>query len=106
MTRPAEGPGTPQREMVTLDRIRLIGLLKENPAFAGFSHSTGDPACITRASRGQRSVSSRQRDELPEEGPHQGRIQPQVRAHDLAGGVASDADPDHEIAPPEEVGCP
>jgi hypothetical protein len=37
--------------MVTPDRIRLIGLLKENPAFAGFSHFTVEPACITRASR-------------------------------------------------------
>jgi hypothetical protein len=51
MTRPAEGPGTPQREMVILDRIRLIGLLKENPAFAGFSHSWTDRLCITGASR-------------------------------------------------------
>ncbi len=53
MTRPAEGPGTPQREMVTLDRIRLIGLLKENPAFAGFSHSRAALRCITRASHGR-----------------------------------------------------
>jgi hypothetical protein len=38
MTRPAEGPGTPQREMVTLDRIRLTGLLQESPANAGLFH--------------------------------------------------------------------
>jgi hypothetical protein len=31
MTRPAEEPGTPQREMVTLDRIRLTGLLQKKP---------------------------------------------------------------------------
>ena len=45
MTLPAEEPGTPleptgngrPREMVTLDRIRLIGLLQESPAKAGFS---------------------------------------------------------------------
>ena len=37
MTRPAEGPGTPQREMVILDRIRLIGLLQKSPALRGFS---------------------------------------------------------------------
>jgi hypothetical protein len=35
MTRPAEEPGTPHREMVTLDRIRLIGLLRKILAFAG-----------------------------------------------------------------------
>jgi hypothetical protein len=46
MRRPAEEPGAPlepsgnrrPREMVTPDRIRLIGLLTENPAFAGFSY--------------------------------------------------------------------
>jgi hypothetical protein len=38
LTRPAEEPGTPPREMVTLDRIRLTGLLTESPASAGFSH--------------------------------------------------------------------
>ena len=46
MTLPAEGPGTPleppgnrrPRGMVTLDRIRLTGLLTEDPANAGFSH--------------------------------------------------------------------
>ena len=46
MRRPAEEPGAllepsgnrRPREMVTPDRIRLIGLLKENPAFAGFSY--------------------------------------------------------------------
>ena len=45
MTRPAEEPGTPleqpgnrrPREMVTLDRIRLTGLLQKNPAQRGFS---------------------------------------------------------------------
>ena len=31
MTRPAEGPGAPQREMVILDRIRLTGLLQKKP---------------------------------------------------------------------------
>ena len=44
---PAEEPGTlhelpgdrEPRWMVTLDRIRLIGLLQENPASAGFSYS-------------------------------------------------------------------
>jgi hypothetical protein len=35
MTRPAEGPGTPQREMATLDRIRLTRLLRRAPARAG-----------------------------------------------------------------------
>jgi hypothetical protein len=30
--RPAEEPGKPQRRMVILDRIRLTGLLRENPA--------------------------------------------------------------------------
>jgi hypothetical protein len=47
MTRPAEEPGTPleptgngrPREMVTLDRIRLTGLLPESPANAGLSNS-------------------------------------------------------------------
>ena len=42
-TRPAEEPGTPleppgnrrPREMVTLDRIRLTGLLRQAPAHAG-----------------------------------------------------------------------
>ena len=46
LTRPAEGSGTPlepsgnrrPRGMVTLDRIRLTGLLTENPGFAGFSY--------------------------------------------------------------------
>jgi hypothetical protein len=50
MKLPAEGPGTPlerpgnrsPREMVAQDRIRLTGLLKENPAFAGFSYSQAD----------------------------------------------------------------
>jgi hypothetical protein len=31
LTRPAEGPGAPHREMVTLDRIRLTGLLRKEP---------------------------------------------------------------------------
>jgi len=43
MTRPAEGPGAPleppgnrrPREMVTLDRIRLTGLLRKTPAHVG-----------------------------------------------------------------------
>ena len=43
MTLPAEEPGTPlepsgnrrPREMVTLDRIRLTGLLLKSPALAG-----------------------------------------------------------------------
>jgi hypothetical protein len=43
MTLPAEEPGTPleppgnqwPREMVTLDRIRLTGLLQKTPANAG-----------------------------------------------------------------------
>ncbi len=39
MTRPAEGPGTPQREMVTFDRIRLTGLLRKSPVLQGFSMS-------------------------------------------------------------------
>ena len=38
MTRPAEGPGTPHREMVTLDRIRLTGLLPKSPAKVGLFH--------------------------------------------------------------------
>jgi len=39
-------------------RIRLIGLLRENPVFAGFSHSRVALPCITRASRhwGSRSA--------------------------------------------------
>jgi hypothetical protein len=37
MTRPAEEPGAPHREMVTPDRIRLTGLLKKSPALRGFS---------------------------------------------------------------------
>ena len=37
MTRPAEGPGTPQREMVILDRIRLTGLLPRKPRSGGAS---------------------------------------------------------------------
>ena len=51
MTRPAEGPGTPQREMVTLDRIRLTGLLQKSPALRGFSTIRALPVhhrCITR----------------------------------------------------------
>src|SRR5207248_3835591 len=36
LTRPAEGPGTPQREMVTLDRTRLTGLLRKKPWKRGF----------------------------------------------------------------------
>src|SRR3954453_698014 len=32
------GPGELPRGMITLDKIRLIGLLKESPANAGFSH--------------------------------------------------------------------
>jgi hypothetical protein len=59
MRRPAEEPGAPlepsgnrrPREMVTPDRIRLTGLLRENPAFAGFSYSWEETACITGASR-------------------------------------------------------
>jgi hypothetical protein len=59
MTLPAEEPGTrPEspgnrrpREMATLDRIRLTGLLKENPAFAGFSYLMAGRRCITGASR-------------------------------------------------------
>ena len=35
--RPAEEPGKPQRRMVTLDRIRLTGLLRKTPATRGFS---------------------------------------------------------------------
>jgi len=35
LTRPAEEPGAPHREMVTLDRIRLTGLLQKSPARAG-----------------------------------------------------------------------
>jgi hypothetical protein len=43
MRRPAEEPGAPlepsgnrrPREMVTPDRIRLTGLLRKSPAFAG-----------------------------------------------------------------------
>jgi hypothetical protein len=46
MTLPAEEPGTPleppgnrwPRQMITLDRIRLRGLLRESPAFAGLSY--------------------------------------------------------------------
>ena len=33
-----EEPGEPLRRMVTLDRIRLTGLLPESPANAGLSH--------------------------------------------------------------------
>ena len=36
MTRPAEGPGTPQREMVIQDRIRLTGLLRKALQMQGF----------------------------------------------------------------------
>ena len=50
MTRPAEGPGTPQREMVILDRIRLTGLLQKSPVLRGFSILGHDP-CITGPSR-------------------------------------------------------
>ena len=35
MTWPAEGPGTPLREMATQDRIRLTGLLRKTPAHVG-----------------------------------------------------------------------
>lgn len=38
MTRPAEEPGTPRRWMVTLDRIRLTGLLREEPWRQGSSY--------------------------------------------------------------------
>jgi hypothetical protein len=37
MTRPAEEPGAPLREMVTPDRIRLTGLLQKSPVLRGFS---------------------------------------------------------------------
>ncbi len=40
-------------------RIRLRGLLTENPAFAGISHSRTDAACITRASRDSASSSAK-----------------------------------------------
>jgi hypothetical protein len=43
MTRPAEGPGTPQREMVTLDRIRLTGLLRKKPRKRGFFYGSSSP---------------------------------------------------------------
>jgi len=63
LTRPAEGSGTPlelsgnrrPRGMVTQDRIRLTGLLKENPAICRVFPFWGTGrlarACITRASR-------------------------------------------------------
>jgi hypothetical protein len=35
-TRPAEEPGQPHRRMVTLDRIRLTGLLRKKPWKQGF----------------------------------------------------------------------
>jgi hypothetical protein len=50
-TRPAEEPGTPPREMVTLDRIRLTGLLRKSPVLQGFSICRTGPVhhrCITR----------------------------------------------------------
>jgi hypothetical protein len=51
MTWPAEEPGAPQREMVTLDRIRLTGLLQKSPVLRGFSIEHLEPVhhlCITR----------------------------------------------------------
>jgi hypothetical protein len=40
------------RFRVTTDpRIRLTGLLTESPAFAGFSYSEGETACLTGASQ-------------------------------------------------------
>ena len=44
MTRPAEGPGTPQREMVILDRIRLTGLLRKKLWKRGFFYGPDSPA--------------------------------------------------------------
>ncbi len=52
MTLPAEEPGTPleppgnrwPREMVTLDRIRLTGLLREKPWKRGFFYGPDSPA--------------------------------------------------------------
>jgi hypothetical protein len=49
-TRPAEEPGTPleppgnrrPREMVTLDRIRLTGLLRKTPAHVGVFYWCGE----------------------------------------------------------------
>jgi len=43
MTRPAEGPGTPQREMVTFDRIRLTGLLRKALQMQGFLLARASP---------------------------------------------------------------
>jgi hypothetical protein len=36
LTRPAERPGSSQREMVTQDKIRLTGLLRKKPWKRGF----------------------------------------------------------------------
>ena len=43
MTRPAEGPGTPQREMVIQDRIRLTGLLRKALQMQGFLFRCASP---------------------------------------------------------------
>jgi hypothetical protein len=59
MTRPAEEPGTPlepprerrPRWMVTLDRIRLTGLLRKTPASAGvFYRAKSEPAAFAASS--------------------------------------------------------
>jgi hypothetical protein len=59
MTLPAEEPGTPlepprkrrPREMATHDRIRLTGLLKENPAICRVFLFKAEQPCINGASR-------------------------------------------------------
>jgi len=42
LTRPAEEPGTPLRQMATHDRIRLTGLLPRSPAPVGLRHERAD----------------------------------------------------------------
>ena len=66
MTLPAEGSGTPlerpgnrpPREMVAHDRIRLTGLLRENPAIAGFSYlgETAWPSASGSSNRPERGL--------------------------------------------------
>ena len=55
MTRPAEEPGAPLRQMVTLDRIRLTGLLRKSPALRGFSMKRS----VASAQRNESATSSR-----------------------------------------------
>jgi len=60
LTQPAEEPGSRNRWMVTLDRIRLTGLLPKSPARRGFSMWTAargaTRARVSRKSSPQRSA--------------------------------------------------